>query len=161
MDLSKLIYLALMAGLVSLVFWVKPKELTKNGKLCAFFRGYRIASPLIVGTYLYVMYDLVFLDCVSDTAGKLFAGSFYTLIFVVPLPYFLTRKVILEDGCLHGYSIFTGKKSLKIDDITSIKDSKLWGGMVISTANSRIVIERFLSGSEALIDHVINDGSSN
>jgi len=161
MDLKQLIYIALLVGFVSLAFWTKPEEQTKGGELCAFFRGFRIVSPVIFITYIYMMYDLIFIDCISDTAGKLFAGTFYTLVFAAPLPYFITRKLNLNNGSLTAYNVFTGKKTVKIKNIMHIKKSKLWGGMVISTPDEKIVIEQLLSGSEALIDYVKANSSNN
>jgi len=155
LDIKEAVVFALLIGLLALMSWVKTKETTSNGNLCAYFRGLRFASPIILGVYAHMMSEAIHeskaINCGMSFSELLFVGTFLTLLFVVPLPYFVTRKLTLAGDELIAFSIFSGTKKVKLEDIESISDSYWWGGFVIKTPKTKIVVEKMLSGRQELL----------
>lgn len=155
MDIKRAIVFAFLIGFLALMPWAKTKETTSNGNLCAYFRGLRFASPIILGFYLLLMYEAIHesttANCGITFSEMVIIGTFFTLLFVAPLPYFITRKLTLAGDQLIAYSIFSGTKKVKLEDIESISDSYIWGGFIIKTPETRILVEKMLSGRQELL----------
>jgi hypothetical protein len=145
------------AGFVSVfvALWGRPKEINKEGHLWAYLRGFRLATPGFLVAYAVMMCNLVIFDHVSDFPARMLVGIVLTLVFVGPIPYAFTRKITLRGDTLHGFSIFTGTKTVKLDEIKSIRPSYWWGGLVIDAGSQRVVFDPILSGSEALLEAIL------
>ncbi|MGJ3256114.1 MAG: hypothetical protein ACFE0K_07285 [Alcanivorax sp.] len=136
-------------------------EYDESGNLIGFFRGFRWFSPLGIAFFLFSLFSVLVTYSHIDLLSKFVTLAIGVFMGLLPAIYFWFRRVSLKGYTIEGVGPFNGKKRICLDEVVIIKmhgDKRLgrWSsnGATIHGNGTKIQVEGFLSGYEALIEAV-------
>ena len=138
----------------ALLSWKRASEIDKSGNIIGFYLGIRYIAFFMLAIYLHFVYDLLFDSDDTNFLSKIFFTIFFTIVFALPVPYILTRKILITDHEIKSYSFFTGKKIIDLKKLQKVEYSKKWGSFVAYDPTERVVIDSLISGCDAIVEHL-------
>ena len=151
MSVESISFYALLFGFLWLMSWRRESEFDETGAPVALYRGPKLASPIILGVFAYMMYDAFVVECYGIYAESIIISVILGAAFLGGVLYFVKRKVYISGNVLVGEFPFRKPKKLDLSEEFELKRSQRWGGMMAASGTTRILIEDQLSGSEGLV----------